>query len=588
MFDHRALTDDLAGRRFDPVAPARSLFLLKPTGVVPHEGGVRLAADSPDYALLRAWVEHGARDQGETARVTSVALEPADAALEGPGATQQMVVTATYSDGSRRDVTALAFVESDDPETATVDTDARVTALRRGEVAILARYEGAYTALRVPVGGGADAPPFEWRPSPQHSYIDEAIDAKLQRLRMNAAPLATDAEFVRRLYLDLTGLPPTLKQASTFLDDTRDSSAKREELIERLIGGPEFVDHWTRKWSDLAQVNEKFLGKEGAAALHGWIRRAVASDMGWDRFVRELLGGAGSTIENPPAAYYKVLRTPDGVMENTTQLALGIRFNCNKCHDHPFERWTRSQHWQLAAYFSRVTRENAPGSPIMPVKGETESGAGPIAYEEKIGDAASGEMVDPDRGVVVSPAFPYPVASVANAESEASRRAALVQWITAPDNPYFATSYVNRVWSYLLGTGFIEPVDDIRATNPATHPELLDRLTREFIASGFSTRWLVRQICRSRVYQQSVATDATNAHDTRNYSHAVARRLPSEVLFDAVHVATGSIVRVPGTRPGTPTTRTTGSSRSSVARRARACANASVRAGCRSVRRSIW
>lgn len=548
-FDHLALTDDLAGRRFDPVSPERSLFLQKPTAQVPHEGGKVLEPTSTEYELLRAWVEHGAKDSRATNAVVSIDLLPKDASLAGAGAQQQMAVVATYSDGTRRDVTSLAFVESEDPETAKVDGAGLVTAVRRGEVAILARFEGAYASTRVPVTEPRDvARPFVWSDPPEYGFVDEMVDAKLKRLELLPAPLATDADFVRRVHLDLTGLPPTVKQTLTFLDDTRASRVKREELIDRLIGSPEFVDHWTRKWADLLQVNSKFLGDEGAKAVHDWIRRAVASDMPWNRFVGAVLGASGSTIENPPAAYYKVLRKPDAVMENTTQLALGIRFNCNKCHDHPFERWTRSQHWQLASYFARVTRVNAPGSPRMPENGGNQPEDTDVAYEEIIGDAGEGELTDPDLGVLVPPKLPFDIEGIETAGR--SRREVVVEWMTSAQNPYFASSHVNRVWSYLTGVGFIEPVDDLRATNPPTNPELLDRLTREFIERGFSTRWLVREICRSRVYQQSIETNETNAGDTRNYSHAIARRLPAEVLFDAVHLAAGSSTRLPGQRPG--------------------------------------
>ncbi len=553
-FDHLSLTDDLAGRRFDPVEPERSLFLLKPTAAIAHEGGQRLLADSPEYRVLRDWVASGARFDrilAEKAKVERIELLPKDADLEGPGATQQMVVRATYQDGTQRDVTALAFVESDDPEVAKVDGNGVVTGVRRGEVAVLARYEGCYAAARVPINAGADAKSFTWVDVPEYGFIDELVDRKLARVKMLPSPLATDAEFMRRVYLDLTGLPPTIKQARTFLDDSRDSKMKREELIDRLIGSPEFVDHWTRKWADLLQVNAKFLGADGAKGFQNWIRKAVASNEPWDRFMRDVLGASGSTAANPPASYYKVLREPDVVMENTTQLALGIRFSCNKCHDHPFERWTRAQHWKLAAYFARVMRKNADGSPLMPEKGGNQPDDARVAYEEMIGDMDGGELKDPDSGVVVSPGLPYAFETAGAAKDEGGRRDQVVAWITARENPYFAMSFVNRMWSYFTGVGFIEPVDDIRATNPPTNPELLDRLTKEFVAHGFDTRWLVREICRSRVYQQSVETNDTNAGDTRNYSHATARRLPAEVLYDAVFVATGATPRLPGTRPGT-------------------------------------
>lgn len=554
--DHLALTDDLAGRRFDRVMPERSLFLEKPCGGVPHEGGVLFEPGSLDYQLLRAWVARGAElDLGEQ-RVTSIEVLPADPVIPLPGMSQQVVVMASFPDGTRRDVTADAFLESDDIEVLGVQPGGLATGLRRGEAAVLARYEGQYAATRVLVMG--DRAGFEWQSQPQHNWIDELVDAKLERVRALPSELCTDAEFLRRVSLDLTGLPPTVRETRIFLLDERPTRVKRDEAIERLIGSAAFVEHWTNKWSDLLQVNSKFLGEEGAKRFRDWVRAAVASNMAYDDFARALLDSDGSTYANPPTAYYKVLRQPDLVMENTTQLFLGVRFNCNKCHDHPFERWTKKQHWQLAGFFSQVSRANAAGAPLMPSAGGNQPEDQPVAFEELIGDKLEGEVVDPDLGVVVPPAFPFEHAGLV--PTEAPRRERLAAWMTAPENPYFAKSYVNRLWSYFLGRGLIEPVDDLRAGNPPSNPALLERLTAEFVASGFDARATMRAICRSRTYQASIRTNEWNVEDRVHFSHAVARRLPAEVLFDALHQATGSRTRLPGTRAGTRATEVTDAS----------------------------
>jgi len=545
--DHRSLTDDLAGRRFNRVSSAQSLFLQKPTGEVPHEGGRRLAVGDPDYDVLKSWVEGGVAFDAETPRVTGIELTPDEPTVESPGMAQQFRVIASYSDGARRDVTAHAFFETSDLEVMTVDEQGLATTVRRGDAAILARYEGRYAATRVFVMG--DRRGFEWQELPENNYIDSLVYGRLQEIKALPSELCSDAEFARRVYLDLTGRAPTRKQTRAFLLDERDSKIKRDELIDRLIGGAEFIEHWTNRWASLLQVNSEFLGDAGAERMREWIRRRVASNAPYDSFVRELLTARGSTVENPAASYYKVLREPDAVMENTTQLFLGVRFNCNKCHDHPFERWTKDQHWQMASYFARVQREDVPGSKKMP--GRTVMTAKqPPAYDEVISDADTGDATDPE-GRSYEPEFPYSHGETGSVGADTTRREQLAAWLTSADNDYFARSYVNRLWSYLTGVGLIDPVDDIRASNPPTLPDLLDALTDDFIEGGFDVRRILRRICRSRVYQHSIKTNKWNEDDRLHYARALPKRLPAEVLFDAIYQAVGSRPRLPGVIEGT-------------------------------------
>lgn len=544
-FDHLSLTDDLAGRRFDRSAPAKSLFLLKPTGEVPHKGGQKMLPTDSDYQVLRRWVGDGVKHDTESSRAVSISLFPSNPTIQTAGASQQFKVVAKYQDGTLRDVTAHAFVEVGDIEVCEVH-GTLVTALRRGDTAILARYEGAYAATRLLVMG--DRSGFQWRETPTHNYIDELIYARLEEIKTQPSELCSDSEFVRRLYLDLCGLLPSPKDVTTFTADKRPSQKKRNELIDRLIGSTEFIEHWTNRWADLLQVNETFLGHEGAVALRNWIAGEVASNTPYDEFVRSLLTASGSTLKNPPASYFKILREPDAVMENTTQLFLGVRFNCNKCHDHPFERWTKKQHWQMAAMFADVERKNAPNSKVMPRRQVMKKGEKPPAYEELIGDGKDRDVVDPD-GRHYGPALPYQ--HEGEVGTKTTRRQQLANWLTHPTNQFFATSYVNRLWSYLLGRGLIDPVDDIRASNPATFPKLLDRLTKEFVANGFDMRQTLRRICQSRTYQHSIRTNTWNQDNQIHYAHALARRLPAEVLYDAIHVAMGSRSNLPGVRIGT-------------------------------------
>lgn len=544
VYDYRALTDDLEGRRFNRAAPEKSLMLMKPAGAVPHQGGVTMAAGDPNYELVRRWIAQGVKLDLDAVRVQSLEVFPKNPIIGRIGQKQQFAAVATYADGRVRDVTAETFIESSNTEVATVDRGGLVTTARRGEATMLVRYEGVYAASTVVVMG--DRAGFEWVQQPVHNYIDALVDQKLKKVKVQASGLADDAAFLRRVHLDLTGLPPTAEQVQQFLADARPARAKREAVIDALVGGEAFVDHWANKWADLLMVNRKFLGDVGAVAFRKWIRDAVSENRPYDRFAYQVITASGSNVENPPGAYYKTLRSADAVMENTTQLFLAVRFNCNKCHDHPFEKWTQDQYFGLAAYFAQVGRSEDPKFRGQKIGGTAVEGAKPLV--EVIADLKAGEITHDRTGQTAKPHFPYPVPG--GAPADAPRRAAVAKWITSPQNPYFAKSYVNRVWSYLTGVGIIEPVDDIRAGNPPTNPELLDRLTEDFVASGFDTQKLIKTICKSRTYQLALATNKWNKDDEINYSHATARRLPAEVLFDAIHRATGSQSRLPGLPAG--------------------------------------
>ncbi len=544
LYDFRALTDDLEGRRFNRAAPEKSLMLLKPAGAVPHHGGVTMTAADPNYELVRRWIAQGVKLDLDAVRVKSLEIFPKNPSIGRIGQKVQFAAIATYTDGRRRDVTAETFIDSSNTEGATIDKAGLATTLRRGETTMLARYEGAYAASTIIIMG--DRTGFAWEPRPVHNYIDDLVDAKLKKVKVQASELSDDAAFLRRVYLDLTGLPPTSDQVRAFIEDKRENRAKREAVIDSLVGGDSFIEHWSNKWADMLMVNRKFLGDVGATAFRKWIRDAVAENRPYDKFAYQIITAAGSNVESPPASYYKTLRTPDAVMENTTQLFLAVRFNCNKCHDHPFEKWTQDQYFSLAAYFAQVGRTEDPKFRGQKLGGTAVEGAKPLV--EVITDLKAGEIKHDRTGTDATASFPYPVA--ADQLAGETRRVAVAKWITSPQNQYFAKSYVNRVWSYLLGIGIIEPVDDIRAGNPATNPELLDKLTEDFVKSGFDTQKLIKTICKSRTYQLSLATNKWNKDDEINYAHALARRLPAEVLFDSIHRVTGSQTRLPGLPAG--------------------------------------
>lgn len=546
LFDVRALTDDHAGRRINLASPADSMMLTKPTGVVPHVGGALIQVGEPYYEILQAWIKDGAKLDLSSQRVTKIEVFPINPVVQRIGTKLQLRVMATYANAEVRDVTREAFLESANAEVVVAGRAGLMTTIRRGEAPVLARFEGSYASTTITVMG--DRSGFAWTEFPAFSKIDELVSVKWKRMKIVPSGLATDSEFIRRVYLDLTGLPPSGSDVREFLADKRDLRTKRNELVDRLIGNPEYVDYWTNKWADLLQVNRKFLGVDGSISLRNWIHGQISSNTPYDKFVNAILTASGSNRENPAAAYFKILRDPAAAMENTTQLFLAVRFNCNKCHDHPFERWTQDQYYQTAAFFAQVSLSSDPAS-----KGQMLGGTdveAPKPLYEIVADSSKNEVLHDRTKKVATPKFPFscdypkPTAGMV-------RRADLSAWLTSKDNPYFAKSYVNRLWGYLLGVGIIEPLDDIRAGNPATNPELLEYLTKEFIKSNFDVRNIMRLICKSRTYQLSVETNKWNEDDKVNYSHAIARRLPAEVLLDAVYKVTGSVSKFPGIAPGT-------------------------------------
>ena len=545
VYDVTAFTEELWGRRANVAAPSHSLMLLKASGSVPHEGGQVTVPGELYYETIKAWIANGSTMNENSPRVTRIEVFPKNPVVEKIGSKQQMRVLATYADGVTKDVTAEAFIESGNTEVAEADKQGLITTLRRGEAPMLARFEGSYAATTVTVMG--DRSGFAWVEPPKYNKIDELVSVKWQRMKILPSGVCSDTEFVRRVFLDLTGLPPSPEDVRAFLADQTDPKQKREALVDRLIASPAFVDQWSNKWADMLQVNSKFLGDQGAKLFREWIREQVANNTPYDKFVYSILTASGSTKDHPAANYYKILRTPEETMENTTHLFLATRFNCNKCHDHPFERWNQNQYYETAAFFSQVGLANDPQSGGQTIGGTAVEGAKPLY--EIVSDTGKGEVIHLRTNKETPPVFPYP-AKFAEKPQE-SRREKLAAWMTSADNQYFAMSYANRIWGYLTGTGVIEPLDDIRAGNPPSNPELLSYLTQEFVNSGFNVRHLMQMICKSRTYQLSVSGNQWNYDDKINYSHAKARRLTAEALYDSIYAVTGATSRIPGMQPGT-------------------------------------
>ncbi|MEZ5386147.1 MAG: DUF1549 domain-containing protein [Prosthecobacter sp.] len=545
IYDVLAFADDHASRRANVASPEHSLMLLKASGAVPHEGGQLTVPGELYYESLKAWIGQGAKLDMKTPRVTSIELSPKNPVIERIGGRQQLRVIARYADGYVKDVTAEAFVESGNGDVIEADKKGLMTSLRRGEAPVLARFEGSYAATTITVMG--DRSGFAWKEPEKWNKIDELVAQKWQRMKIEPSGLCSDEDFLRRIHLDLTGLPPKPEQVTAFLADKRDTRTKRSEIIDQLIGNPDFVEHWANKWADMLQVNSKFLGTEGAAGLRAWIKQQVADNTPYDRMAYRIITATGSNKDNPAAAYFKTVRTPEELVENTTHLFLATRFNCNKCHDHPFERWTMDQYYETASYFAQVDLKGDPAAAGKTIGGTAVEGAKPLF--EIVSDKKDGDVMHLRTNQPVTPKVPFETELVSKTAS--TRREAFATWMTSPKNDYFAMSYANRIWGYLTGTGVIEPLDDIRAGNPPSNPELLQYLTNEFIQSGFNVRHLMKLIATSRTYNLSLATNKWNEDDHINYSHAKARRLPAEVLFDSVFAVTGSMPNIPGVPKGT-------------------------------------
>jgi hypothetical protein len=531
--DYNALVDDHSGRRFNRSVTSQSLMLLKPTQGVPHVGGFLFDEHSRAYQLIQQWIAEGC-DFDDATRVVRLEVFPSNPVIDREGRKLHQMVIAHYDDGSTRDVTRDAVYSSSNFNVATVTNTTTgsgvVESVRRGETAILVRYEGAYAANQITVLG--DRSGFAWVDSPEFNFIDHHVNNKLKKMKTLPSELCTDAEFLRRVSLDLTGLPPTLEQTRAFLADTRDSRTKRNAKIDELLDSAEYIDHWTLKWSDLLLANRKFVTEKGVWAYRNWIRSAVAVNVPYDRFVSDLLTANGSTFQNPAANYYRVSREPAAVMENFTQVFLGTRFNCNKCHDHPFERWTQGQYWSLSAFFAGVGRK--PGA---------------TPEEEVIYSLRSPQaVINPRKNIPVSAEFPFEHDGAKDLHG--SLRERLAAWVVSKENPYFAAGLVNRYWSYLMGRGIIDPVDDIRSSNPPSNAELLKALTDDFVAHNMDMKHLLRTIAQSASYQRSFRTNRLNEDDAENYSHFVPRRLTAEQLFDAIMIASASPVNIEGVPAG--------------------------------------
>ena len=542
-FDFAALTQDARGRRLFPAAPRQSLLLQKPVATLPHGGGKLFEIDSESYLMLLAWINQGAiRSVPDEPRVERVTLAESEFSL-APDQQQPLKVVAHYSDGETRDVTLLTTYLSNDAAVVAVSAEGQLQAgPLPGETAVMARYMNHISVANVAIPQTDPVPDQVFVDLPRFGFIDEHVYDKLHRLGIRPSDVISDELFLRRVYVDLIGQLPSAEESRKFLASTDEN--KRGLLVDWLLEQPEYVDHWSGYWADLLRPNPYRVGIKAVLNYDNWIREQFRDNVSYDVFVKRLVTAKGSTWQNGAATLYRDRRSPDEIAPMVSQLFLGIRLECAKCHHHPFERWSQKDFYQFAAYFSKVTRKGTGLSP--PISGG----------EEIVFTSTKGEVKHPLTGEVMTPTPLFGVSKSANPASDGASgetlsddedpRAALARWMTSPENHYFAQVQVNRIWSILMGRGFVEPVDDLRSTNPASNPELLDALAGDFSASGYDLKTLLRTIVLSRTYSHSSITNESNVADRLNYSRNYRRLLRAEVLLDAVADVTETAASLTG------------------------------------------
>jgi hypothetical protein len=528
--DYDTLTRQSVGRRISLPEPAQSLLLLKPTMAVGHGGGKRLTPDSLEYRVIAEWIAAGTPPPSlKDKDVESLQVFPKSALLK-PGTEHQLVVQARYTDGTIADVTSWVKYSSNNEGVAAVDDNGRVKMNGHGEAAITLWYASRvlYATVTAPYPNEISAD--TWSKYTRRNFIDDHVLAKLKSLNIAPSGEVSDAGFIRRAFIDAAGILPTAEEVEQFLADK--APDKRAKLIDRILEREEFVDYWAYKWSDLMLVSSRKLRPTSVRAFYNWIHDSVEENKPWDQFAREIFTGTGSTRQNGALNYFVLHKDPIDLTENVTQAFLGQRLTCARCHNHPLEKWTQKQYYQMANLFSRVGVKN-----------------GSTPEESVIYAKVSGDINHPR---LLRPMSPAPLDGESmELDSSADRRAHFAKWLTSPDNEMFARSVVNRVWGNFFGRGLVHPVDDVRATNPASNEDLFGAVSKDFVTNGFDIKRLIRTIMNSGAYQRSADANATNADDDRFYSKYNVRRLPAEVLLDAMSQVTGVATAFPNYPAGT-------------------------------------
>jgi len=510
--DHRRLSTEFIGRRVNLAIPEESLMIEKAVGKVQHTGGQRFTEDSEMSQTLLRWLKAGVPADGAgVARCTGLEIEPRQLVLES-NATHRVTVRATYSDGTHADVTAMALYLSNNDPVAKISQDGMVSAAQRGEAFVMARYATFTVGAQVIVI--PEGLQYSWPEVPENNYIDTLVNAKLRKLRLLPSALCGDAIFLRRASLDITGTLPSPEEVEKFVADT--APDKRDRVVDQLLARKEFIELWVMKWAELLQIRSSpnKLSYKAALLYYNWLQDSLAGNRPINRIVQELLTASGGTFKNPPSNYYQNETDTLKTAENVAQVFMGIRIQCAQCHNHPFDRWTMNDYYSFAAFFSRIGRKT-----------------GEDPRETIIFAGNDGDVTHPVDKRVMPPKF---LGGDQPECKDQDRRAVLAQWLASPDNPFFARNLVNLIWAHFMGKGIVEPVDDARASNPASNPELLAALAKQFAEQNFDFKKLVREICHSRTYQLATEANETNAGDTRDFSHAPIRRVRAEVLSDII------------------------------------------------------
>ncbi len=518
VLDELTLIREDFGRRVNPIDPEQSLLLLKPMMKLTHGGGKQLSKDNAAYKILRDWIAEGAKaDPPGTPRCVRLEVYPSQKrVLKRVDGSQQLSAMTHYADGKKRDVSRLVAYESTNTEVATVDKLGLVTPHDRGETVILVRYLEHIESI--PLMFVDDVPGFQWKEPAPGNYIDQLVNAKLLQLQYLPSPTCSDPVFLRRVYMDVIGILPSVEETNVFLADS--SPAKRSGLIDQLLQREEYPKFWALKWGDLLKMTSKLVGTDGVYKYHRWVEAAIRANMPYDEFARELLAASGSTLANPAANFYRTSTDMNECVETVSQVFLGARLQCAKCHNHPFERWTQDNYYGLGAFFNRLQRKNTqrPG-------------------EMFVWTASSGEVTQPRTGEVMKPWLPQ-VGSIETSAGD-DRRPAFVKWLVDVKNPYFAKIEANRIWSQLFSRGIVDPIDDFRDSNPPSNEPLLDALAKDFAESRFDRKHLIRTILNSQTYQASGETSQWNEKDKMYFSHQSPRMLSAEQLLDAINHVTG-------------------------------------------------
>lgn len=516
--DYYNIVKQQRGRRIELADPGQSLLLTKPTGALPHKGGLRFETDSLDYRVIAEWLSAGANPpSANDPNVERLEILPELTQLAN-GQSQDLLVRAHYSDGRVEDVTRWVKFSSADETVARVENDGKVTVIGPGEDAITAWFASKIVIGRVTVPFSHQVPAEVYSTEPRRNFIDDLVMAKLQTLHIKPSPLTSDAEFVRRVYLDTIGTLPKLDETRAFLADT--AADKRERLIESLLARPEFVDYWTYKWSDMLLINGQRLRPVAVKSYYTWVHQEVAANTPWDEFVRKLVTSSGSSVDNGATNFFALHQDPEAMAENVSQAFLGLAIGCAKCHNHPLEKWTNDQYYGFANLFARVRAKGWGG--------DFRSGDG----VRTLYVVPTGDLIQPMTG---KPQPPRPLDGEAvPLDSSEDRRLTLAKWLTSTSNLYFARSITNRVWANFYGVGLVEPVDDLRVSNPASNDELLTAAAQHLIQNKYDLKALMRTILQSQTYQRSSLPLPENKDDKRFYSRYYTKRLMAEVLLDAL------------------------------------------------------